>query len=196
MGDIQYQINEDDNSVWITVVPRDSIKSRKYFSPVGTIAERATNSIWPGSWIDANGYARYYYTGSHYAYHTGADLNLNKPTFDADAHSPVYAMAEGVVYAVRQFPGWDWVICIEHRDVLSRYAHIENIQVNEGQRVVAGQYIANIGNAGGNYPYHLHFDVTHLDARMRDVPGDWPRDDKTRVLRDYIEPKKFLLQHI
>ena len=195
-GDIHYKFNEEDNTVSITYSPQTQPVTRKYFPPVGTDEERLSGDIWPGNWIDANGYARWYYTGTHWAWHTGADLNLNEPSFDSDAHAPVYSIADGSVYAVRQYPGWDWVICIEHKDVLSRYAHVENIQVNEGQNITAGQHVANIGNAGGNYPYHLHFDIARLDTRMYDYPGDWPREDKTRVLRDYLDPKSFLLQHV
>lgn len=195
-GSLQYQYNAVDNTILIAISPQTQPILRKYFSPVGTEEERATSQLWPGDWIDANSYLRWYYTGTHWAWHTGADLNLNEPSFDLDAHAPVYSTADGVVYAVRQYSGWDKVICIEHEDVLSRYAHIENVQVNEGQTVVAGQHIANIGNAEGNFPYHLHFDIAQLDARMRDMPGDWPREDKTRVLRDYLDPKLFLLQHI
>ena len=164
----------------------------RYASPVGTDAERATGEFWPGDWIDANGYARWYYTGSHWAWHTGADLNLNEPAFDADAHAPLYSIGDGTVYAIRKYPGWDWVLCIEHADCLSRYAHIENVQVNEGATVQMGTHIANIGDAGGNYPYHLHFDITRLDARMRDYPGDWPREDKERVLNQYYDPLVWL----
>lgn len=196
-GDIRYQFNKDNNSIIINISPKKvPANARKYFSPVGTDEERATSKIWPGNWIDANGYARWYYTGTHYAWHTGADLNLNKPSYDLDAHAPIQSIGDGVVYAVRRYSGWEKIICIEHADVLTRYAHVENIQVKEGQRVVAGEYIANIGNASGNYPYHLHFDITHLDARMREYPGDWPRENKARVLNEYLDPKLFLLQQI
>ena len=195
-GKIKYQYNEKTNAVTMVLEPQAQQPVRKYFSPIGTDAERQTNKIWPGNWIDANGYCRWYYTGTHYAWHTGADLNLNLPSYDRDAHAPIQSIADGKVYAIRQFSGWDWIICIEHKDVLSRYAHVENIQVTEGQEVIAGQYIANIGNAGGSYPYHLHFDIAKLDARMREVPGDWPRDNKARVLNEYLDPKSFLLQQV
>ena len=196
-GKVKYMYSETNNSITLVISPEESLPSvRKYFSPVGTDAERATSKIWPGDWIDANGYARWYYTGTHWAWHTGADLNLNEPSYDQDAHAPIQSIADGVVYAVRRYSGWEKIICIEHADVLTRYAHVENIQVEEGQRVAAGEYIANIGNASGNYPYHLHFDIAKLDARMREIPGDWPRDNKSRVLNEYLDPKSFLLQQI
>lgn len=156
-----------------------------YYSPVGL--DRA--QIWPEQWVDATGYDRYY----AYGWHTGADLNLNDPKWDADRHRPVYSIAKGHVYAVRVgVSGWHTVVCVRHADCLSRYAHLENISVRQGERVAAGQYLGNIGNAGGRYPYHLHFDIARLEARMNDYPLDWPGQDRGRVQRDYLDPVKFL----
>jgi murein DD-endopeptidase MepM/ murein hydrolase activator NlpD len=172
---------------------------RKYCAPVGTETERREKQVWPGRWVDATGFLRWYAFGLH----TGADLNLNSPRWDADAHSPVYSIASGQVYAVQtNVSGWHTVVCIRHEDCLSRYAHVENIQVREGQQVEMGQYIANIGNAGGRYPYHLHFDLAKPDARMAKYPRDWPsnraagRAAEDIVRRDYFDPGVFLRERV
>jgi murein DD-endopeptidase MepM/ murein hydrolase activator NlpD len=171
---------------------------RKYCAPVGTEAERRECRSWPGKWVNATKFMIWY----AYGLHTGNDLNLNSPYFDADAHSPVYAISSGKVYAVRtSVRGWHTVVCIRHEDCLSRYAHVENIQVHEGQAVEMGQQIANIGNAGGRYPYHLHFDIAKPDARMARYPLDWPsnpsrglsvRAAENAVRHDYFDPTQFL----
>jgi murein DD-endopeptidase MepM/ murein hydrolase activator NlpD len=165
----------------------------EYCAPVGTEAERESGQIWPGEWVDATGYCVWYFNKW---WHTGADLNLNSPKWDADRHSPIYSIAKGEVYAIRKFDGWEWVVCIKHDECLSRYAHVEDIQVREGEKVEMGQFIAKIGNAGGRYPYHLHFDIARLDARMLKYPGDWPGADIIRVLKDYLDPKEFLKAHV
>jgi len=174
------------------VMPPGLEPQQQYCSPVGTDEERASGEIWPGQWVDATGYLRWYAFG----WHTGADLNLNSPHWDADRHRPIYSIADGEVYAVRTgVEGWHTVVCIRHGECLSRYAHCEDIQVREGQQVKMGQFIARIGNAGGRYPFHLHFDVTRLDARMARYPLDWPGkadDAKARVERDYYDPLVFL----
>ena len=164
-----------------------------YIPPVGTEEERASGNVWPGDWIDATGYLTWYFDKW---WHTGADLNLNKPAFDADAHAPVYAIGDGIVYAVRKYSGWDNVICVRHEHCLSRYAHGENLQVRRGRLVKQGDYLMDIGNAAGGYPYHLHFDIARLDARMVDYPGDWPGADKERVIRDYYDPKQYLIEAV
>lgn len=163
--------------------------ARQYFSPVGTEQERISGVFWPGDWVNSNGHLRHY----KYGWHTGADLNLNSPHWDADRHRPVYAIADGEVYAVRTgVSGWGTVICIVHNDCLSRYAHCENILVEQDDHVDAGEQIARIGNAGGRWPYHLHFDIARLDARMAKYSLDWPGQDRSRVERDYLDPLEFL----
>ena len=163
-----------------------------YCAPIGTEEERASGEIWPGHWVVALGHLKYY----QYGWHEAVDLNLNHPHWDADRHRPVYSITYGEVYAVRTgVSGWDTVVCIRHDECLTRYAHVENIQMSEGQRVLKGEHIANIGNAGGRYPYHLHFSIARLEARMAKYPLDWPgkaRDARERVIRDYYDPEKFL----
>lgn len=156
-----------------------------YCAPVGD--DRSL--IWPEKWVEVTGYNILYRWG----WHTGNDLNLNDPYFDADAHRPVYSISDGEVYAIRKgVSGWGSVICIEHADCLSRYAHCENIGVRQGQKVEMGDYLGNIGNAGGRWPYHLHWDIARLDARMKAFPLDWPGSDRDRVIRDYLDPARFL----
>jgi murein DD-endopeptidase MepM/ murein hydrolase activator NlpD len=172
---------------------------RKYCAPVGTEAERRECRIWPGKWVDVGKYAVWYKWG----FHTGVDLNLNDPHFDADAHKPVYSIAGGQVYRVKTgVSGWGTVVCIRHDDCLSRYAHCENIQVREGQEVEMGEYIANIGTGEGRWPFHLHFDIAKLDARMSHYPLDWPSNHaggsavEALVRRDYFDPTQFLKERV
>ncbi len=167
-----------------------------YCAPIGTEEERASGKIWPGEWVSALGYLKYYKWG----WHEGDDLNLNSPHWDADRHRPVHSIADGTVYAVRTgVSGWGTVVCIRHQECLTRYAHVENILVQEGQQVLKGEHVANIGNAGGIHPYHLHFSIAKLEARMAKYPLDWPGkagDAKERVARDYYDPEKFLRERV
>jgi len=172
-----------------TITPPPSIR-RGYAAPVGNVSRR--NDIWPGDWIEVTGYNTVY----NYGHHTGADLNLNEPWWDADRHRPVYSIADGEIYAIRTgVSGWGTVICIRHADCLSRYAHCENISKRQGESVGLRDYLGNIGNASGRWAYHLHFDIARLDARMLDYPLDWPgraHNAKERVERDYYDPALFL----
>ncbi|MBX3084932.1 MAG: peptidoglycan DD-metalloendopeptidase family protein [Anaerolineae bacterium] len=167
--------------------------------PIGVASDRASARVWPGAWFDATGYAHRYRIGSPAeAYHTGADLNLNTPTWDTDAHSPVYAAASGVVTTVRRYTTWGMIIVIRHDPLAStgqvvycRYAHVESVRVREGQRVRRGDQIASVGNADGTQPYHLHFDVSPTDV-LKDRPDHWPKLNLANLRANYVDPRVFV----
>ncbi|MCZ7547486.1 MAG: peptidoglycan DD-metalloendopeptidase family protein [Anaerolineae bacterium] len=171
-------------------------------APVGTAAERATAQIWPGHWVDATGFGTRYRIGTpDEAFHTGADLNLNKPTWDADAHMPVYAVASGEVTFVGKLEGWGNLVVIKHDPLVTtgevmyaRYAHVEEPRVAAGDRVQRGEAIAKVGDADGLYPYHLHFDLSPTDILGR-RPGHWPRLDWNALKEHYVDPRTYILEH-
>lgn len=186
------QVIEQDDSPF-----EEAVSGAGFDPPVGTAEERLSAEVWPGDWYDATGFATYY-TVVGPAYHTGADLNLPR---DADKHDPIYTIGDGwVTYSARSAGTWGNVIVIRHdalpdgTQVWSRYAHIENPLVKEGERVERGQQIASIGDSEGQLPYHLHFDIAITDIMER-RPGHWPGNDLGTVLKHYTDPKEFLLQH-
>ncbi len=103
--------------------------------------------------------------------------------------------------ASRQPGSWGNVIVIQHdpfistsEAVISRYGHIENMQVNVGDRVVRGQHIANVGNSFGRFTYHLHFDISPTRTLLT-RPWDWPGLNKKRLEADYVSPYYFIESH-
>lgn len=165
-------------------------------APIGTAAERAATTTWPGAWLDANPWGTYYeVTPGRFAYHTGSDLNLPG---DADARAAVYAPAAGVVRAAGSYPVWGNLVTIEHKladgtRVWSRAAHLEDVLVKVNDTVGRGQPIGHVGNAGGTFAYHLHYDIASLDLGAQ--PSDWPGTDLARVRRDYYDPRAFTQAH-
>jgi murein DD-endopeptidase MepM/ murein hydrolase activator NlpD len=168
--------------------------------PIGTSAERASTKVWPGHWFDATGYATYYSFVGGSAYHTGVDLNLNQPHWDADRDAPVYAPSDGVVVSSGTLSVWGQIIVIRHDPlpdgtiVWSRLAHVSNRTVKKGDRVAKGQQIARIGNADGVQPYHLHFDIVKTDVCEHN-PGHWPGTNRSLVFQHYLNPKQFIIDH-
>ncbi len=75
----------------------------------------------------------------------------------------VYAAASGVVrYVGTGIPSLGKLVVIKHNnDYISAYAHNENILVKEGQAVVRGQKIAEIGSSGTDQT-KLHFEIRQL----------------------------------
>lgn len=165
--------------------------------PVGTREERESGVYPPGDWNDANPYGNYYKLRDGFAYHTGSDLNLNKPHWDADRGQPVYAIRGGEVTFAGHLDVWGNVIVIRHdplpdgRVPYSRSAHVDKMFVEKGERVSRGDAIATIGQDEGGGPYHLHFDISLTDV-LAEKPWDWPGLTWTRVERDYVDPKPFL----
>jgi murein DD-endopeptidase MepM/ murein hydrolase activator NlpD len=186
----------------VGITPTDKYLADGYDSPVGTAAERASTDMWPGKWFDATGYARRYRIGTpSEAYHTGTDLNLNEPYWDADAHSPVYSAASGTVTFAGKLTGWGNVIVIRHdplvannQSLYGRYAHIEEVKVKVGDRVVRGQQIAKVGNAEGLFAYHLHFDLSQTSI-LASQPWHWPKLNRDLLLANYIDPLDFVRNH-
>jgi murein DD-endopeptidase MepM/ murein hydrolase activator NlpD len=136
-------------------------------------------------------------------YHTGADLNLNFPHWDSNAHSEVCAMGDGKVTYAQRYPNpkaWGNIIVIDHgtldgKPLFSRYAHVENIEVTVGQSVSAGDPLAAVGNGDGLFAYHLHFDISLTEA-LRNSPGHWPGMNRGLLHQNYVNPQEWLQAHV
>ncbi len=76
---------------------------------------------------------------------------------------PVFASAGGrVVYSGQGLRGYGKLIIIKHNNTfLSAYAHNKEILVKEGQTVVKGQKIAEVGNTDADQT-KLHFEIRRL----------------------------------
>lgn len=92
------------------------------------------------------------FTG-HQAFHEGLD-------FTAEAGTPIYASAGGIVTMAEQTHDYGKIVKIEHGAGLeTRYAHASEILVKAGDRVEKGQLIAKVGSTGRSTGAHLHFEV-------------------------------------
>jgi len=165
-----------------------------FASPVGTEAERASGEIWPGDWFSALSYGQWH-NGS---YHTGDDLNKNKPSWNSDRGADVHAIGDGVVTFASLLPGtWGNVVVVRHeiapgKIYCSRYAHLADIQVITAEVVTKGQVIGTIGAMPGDeVGHHLHFDVSRTNILATD-PGHWPGADKAALTANYVDPCLFL----
>jgi len=87
------------------------------------------------------------------ALHAGIDL--------ANAiGTPIYAVADGAVIDVGPTAGYGAWVKLRHADgTVTLYGHINSWLVSVGQRVMAGDQIATIGNRGNSTGPHCHFEV-------------------------------------
>lgn len=74
--------------------------------------------------------------------------------------TPIYAVADGVVIDVGPTAGYGAWVKLRHNDgTVTLYGHINSWVVNVGQRVMAGDQIATVGNRGNSTGPHCHFEV-------------------------------------
>jgi len=74
--------------------------------------------------------------------------------------TPIYAVTDGVVEESGPASGFGLWVRLRHPDgTQSIYGHINRSFVKKGQRVKAGQQIAEVGNRGESTGPHLHFEV-------------------------------------
>lgn len=85
--------------------------------------------------------------------HSGLDLAAPNGT-------PIYATGPGVVTKSGWGTGYGQYVEINHGNgYLTRYAHASRLLVNVGERVSAGDHIANVGCTGRCTGPHLHYEV-------------------------------------
>lgn len=100
------------------------------------------------------------------ALHAGVDLA-------GPIGTPIYAVSDGVVIDAGPTAGYGAWVKLRHADgTVTLYGHVNTWTVQIGQRVMAGDQIATIGNRGNSTGPHLHFEVlvngtNHID------PAPW-----------------------
>lgn len=89
--------------------------------------------------------------------HTGID-------FAIPVGSPVYSTGDGVVDKVKYSrTGYGNYIIVDHGfGYMTRYAHLNSISVNPGDRVVRGDLLGESGNSGRSSGPHLHYEVMYM----------------------------------
>lgn len=88
-----------------------------------------------------------------------------------NAGQPVFAAAGGeVVYSGAGLIGYGELVIVKHSDVfLSAYGHNRKRLVSEGQRVSAGQQIAEMGRSGASRDM-LHFEIRRSGKPIDPLP--------------------------
>lgn len=72
----------------------------------------------------------------------------------------IYSVGGGVVSFVGRKSGYGNVVEVDHGDgLISRYAHLSNQKVKEGQIVKKGDLVAAMGSTGRSTGPHLHLEV-------------------------------------
>ncbi|WP_156749696.1 M23 family metallopeptidase [Mycobacterium sp. E1747] len=87
--------------------------------------------------------------------------------------TPIYAVSDGVVIDSGPAAGYGMLVKLRHADgTVTLYGHINTTLVSVGQRVMAGDQIATMGNRGNSTGPHLHFEVLQGGTERID-PVPW-----------------------
>ena len=74
--------------------------------------------------------------------------------------TPILAASDGVVVDVGPTAGYGAWVKLRHSDgTVTLYGHLNTWSVSMGERVMAGDQIATVGNRGNSTGPHLHFEV-------------------------------------
>lgn len=124
--------------------------------------------------------------------HLGEDWNKTSGG-NTDCGEPVYAASDGnIVFAKDAGAGWGNVVIIEHiapdgTKIQSLYGHLESINKTSGE-VKRREQIGTVGNAGGRYMCHLHFEIRWTACPAWNQTSAGYGDDKT----GWIDPSEFI----
>ena len=92
-------------------------------------------------------------------FHEGMD-------FSANIGTPIYATGNGTVTKAGWQSGYGKIVKINHGyGYETWYAHMNDIDVRVGQKVVRGEVIGKVGNTGKSTGPHLHYEV-HVKGRV------------------------------
>lgn len=86
--------------------------------------------------------------------HKGIDI-------EASNGAPIKAFAKGeVTFAGFESSFGNYVKISHEQGISSLYAHCSKLLIKKGQKVIAGEVIAQVGNTGSSIGPHLHFEVS------------------------------------
>ena len=98
--------------------------------------------------------------------HPGVDIALPRGTF-------VRVTAPGTVTLVRKSDlqaGYGNYIEVDHgHGFITRYAHLQDINVRQGQKLMKGFAIGTVGSSGGSVAPHLHYEIIYQTKNVDPV---------------------------
>ena len=129
------------------------------------LKSKQTPAGWPvkGGWVSSNFGSRMHPMTGKKQFHQGVDI-------PGKEGSHVIAVADGVVVRSENSGNYGWVIEIDHGDdFLTLYSHNRSNLVVEGQTIIKGQAIAEIGSTGRSTGPHVHFEVLKSNRHINPI---------------------------
>ncbi|MFT5135310.1 MAG: murein DD-endopeptidase MepM/ murein hydrolase activator NlpD [Arenicella sp.] len=137
----------------------DFLLSRK------NLQSQQTPQGWPveKGWISSSFGSRMHPMTGKKQFHRGVDIPGRLGT-------AVLAVADGVVKRSTKSGNYGWLVELDHGDdYVTLYSHNSKNLVTEGQTVIKGEPIAQIGSTGRSTGPHVHFEVKKSDRNINPV---------------------------
>ncbi len=135
----------------------------------------------PGIILSGFGYRIGPFTGRE-EFHQGVDI-------PAPIGTKIRAPADGVVIFKGRMGGYGKLLVIDHgNNYKTRYGHLHAFDVEVGDRVRKGDYIAEVGNTGRSTGSHLHYEVRLNDVAVN--PANYFRsiDERKEAYEEIEKP--------
>ncbi|MCC6137396.1 MAG: peptidoglycan DD-metalloendopeptidase family protein [Bdellovibrionaceae bacterium] len=141
-----------------------------------------------------NLYTQKLFTNNDRYIHVGID-------FGGPQGSPVYAVADGVVFAIADNSGdgdYGPTVITQHmvegKELYCLYGHLSKKSLStlmQGRAITKGDLFGELGGEleNGGWPPHLHFQVSHLKPAACNLPGVVSLKNREQALMDYPDPQ-------
>ena len=129
------------------------------------LQSQQTPQGWPveKGWISSSFGSRMHPMTGKKQFHRGVDIPGRLGT-------DVLAVADGVVKRSIKSGNYGWLVELDHGDdYVTLYSHNSKNLVTEGQTVIKGESIAQIGSTGRSTGPHVHFEVKKSDRNINPV---------------------------
>ena len=119
--------------------------------------------IWPVGGSDGGQISEMMYGYGGYYNHGGIDIV-------APYGTPIFAAESGTVILAQWYYGYGNCVMIQHDSgIVTVYGHASYLHVYQGQRVTAGELIADVGSTGQSTANHCHFEVRINGVQMNPI---------------------------
>lgn len=111
------------------------------------------------------GYRKHPFLGG-YRIHSGIDLA-------APTGTPVFATSDGTVSAAGWRGGYGLLVALDHPGaVQTRYGHLSQLNVAQGQQVRRGDIVGFVGSTGMSTGPHLHYEIRTNGRAVNPLGGN------------------------
>lgn len=136
-------------------------------------------------------FASYQRSGGWKIGHSGLDIRTRTDFYPSGIGTPIVAARGGTVnhagehfYANGTPTGYGLAVILDHADgTKTLYAHNSRVHVAKGDKVTAGQRIADAGATGNVTGPHLHFELWKPPFNEA---GVWGRVDPTAMMEEIL----------